>query len=422
MLQDFLNQIYKWHPKPPFFYGWLILIIIGLSQFIATSLAQSTFGGVQDLIVNNMSWDRKTIALAATFGTWGAGSISPFVGRGVDKYGPRWIMFLAALFVGIGLIILGNVQTLWQFFFVYIIVRTIAGPNLQNVVPRTVAVNFFESKKNVAIGITAFSRIFGESTNLQIITILSTFFSWKIAYRALGLIALPLSIPIFLIIRHKPEEIDLLVDGNKTNPIKEKNILKKEKKWETQEILKLPAFWIVILGDGASVICTSMIIFQLVPFLVDNGTSQITAALAITLGNLLGGFFIPIWGLIIDKTSIKNVAISIILACLLMTGLFLISTPGIISFSVSLIWTSVTTITFVLGTMLLASIFNRESFGTVQGIAGLARTISMGLGPSIGAFAISWAGSYTPIFLIAASGYTITIFLYMNLKQTSNPS
>ncbi len=163
-----------------------------------------------------------------------------------------------------------------------------------------------------------------------------------------------------------------------------------------------------------------MIIFQLVPFLVDSGTSQITASLALTLGNLLGGFFIPVWGLIIDKTNIKAVAISVILACMLITSLFLMSSPGIISFSISLIWTSVTTITFVLGTMLLASIFNRESFGTVQGMAGLARTISLGLGPSIGAFSISWAGSYTPIFLIGVSGYAITIFLYMNLSRTSN--
>ena len=419
-MKSFINKIYKWHPDTPFFYGWLILIIIGCGQFIATSLAQSTFGGVQDLIVNNMSWDRKTIALTATFGTWTAGAISPFIGKSVDKFGPRWIMFIAAILVGGGLIVLSNVQTLWEFFFIYIIIRAIAGPNLQNVVPRTVAVNFFESKKNMALGITALSRIFGESANLQIITILSTLFSWRIAYRVLGLIALPLSIPIFLIIRHKPEEIDLLVDGNKINLIKEKIVPKKEKKWATQEILKLPAFWIVILGDAAAVICTSMIIFQLVPFSVDSGTSQITASLALTLGNLLGGFFIPVWGLIIDKTNIKAVAISVILACMLITSLFLMSSPGIISFSISLIWTSVTTITFVLGTMLLASIFNRESFGTVQGIAGLARTISLGLGPSIGAFSISWAGSYTPIFLIGVSGYAITIFLYMNLSRTSN--
>ena len=121
-MNSLITKIYRWHPKIPFFYGWLILIVIGFSQFIATALAQSTFGGVQDLIVNNMSWDRKTIALTATFGTWAAGTISPFIGKSVDRFGPRWIMFLSALFVGIGMITLSSVQTLWQFFFVYIII------------------------------------------------------------------------------------------------------------------------------------------------------------------------------------------------------------------------------------------------------------------------------------------------------------
>ena len=418
-MNSLITKIYRWHPKIPFFYGWLILIFIGFSQFIATALAKSTFGGVQDLIVNNMSWDRKTIALTATFGTWAAGSISPFIGKSVDRFGPRWIMFLSALFVGIGMITLSSVQTLWQFFFVYIIIRAVAGPNLQNVVPRTVAVNFFESKRNLALGFTAFSRIFGESTNLQIITILSTFFSWRLAYRTLGLIAIPLSIPIFLIIRHKPEELNLPIDGKKAISKKNPSSLKM-KKWTVHEILKLPRFWYVILGDGISVICTSMIMFQLVPFLVDGGISQITAALALTIGNLLGGVCVPFWGFLIDKTSTKRVAISIILACMATTAFLLISPSGMISFSLALIWTSVTTIIFVLGTMLLASIFNRESFGTVQGIAGLARTISLGLGPSIGAFSISWAGNYNPIFIIGICGYAIVIFLYLNLSHPNS--
>ena len=70
--------------------------------------------------------------------------------------------------------------------------------------------------------------------------------------------------------------------------------------------------------------------------------------------------------------------------------------------------------------MLLASIFNRESFGTVQGIAGLARTISLGLGPSSGAFSISWAGHYNPIFIIGICVYAILIFLYLNLSHPNS--
>ena len=109
--------VYRWHPEPPFFYGWVVLGAAGVGAFIATSVAQTVFGGVQDLIAGEMSWDRKTIALAATFGTWSSGLTMPFIGKMVDRFGPRWMMLLAALLVGFGSIYLAGAQTIWQFFF-----------------------------------------------------------------------------------------------------------------------------------------------------------------------------------------------------------------------------------------------------------------------------------------------------------------
>ena len=114
-----------------------------MGAFIATSVAQTVFGGIQDLIVEDMNWDRKTIALAATLGTWGSGLTMPFIGKLVDRFGPRWLMLFACFVVGLGSIYLAGSSTVWQFFLTYILIRAIAGPNLQNLIPRTVAVNFF---------------------------------------------------------------------------------------------------------------------------------------------------------------------------------------------------------------------------------------------------------------------------------------
>ena len=141
-----------------------------MGAFIATSVAQTVFGGIQDLIVEDMNWDRKTIALAATLGTWGSGLTMPFIGKLVDRFGPRWLMLFACLVVGLGSIYLAGSSTVWQFFLTYILIRAIAGPNLQNLIPRTVAVNFFTKRRNLAMGITALNRIAGESVNIQIIT------------------------------------------------------------------------------------------------------------------------------------------------------------------------------------------------------------------------------------------------------------
>ena len=164
-----------------------------MGAFVAASVSQTVLAGVQDLIAYDMEWDRKTIALAATFGTWTSGMTMPFIGRLVDRFGPRWMMLSAAILVGLGLIFLSESQTVWQFFFAYIIVRSIAGPNLQNLIPRTIAVNFFNKRRNLAMGITSLNRIVSESVNIQIITTLSTAFSWRVAYRTLGLAAIPLS-------------------------------------------------------------------------------------------------------------------------------------------------------------------------------------------------------------------------------------
>ena len=60
-----------------------------MGAFVAASVSQTVLAGVQDLIAYDMEWDRKTIALAATFGTWTSGMTMPFIGRLVDRFGPR---------------------------------------------------------------------------------------------------------------------------------------------------------------------------------------------------------------------------------------------------------------------------------------------------------------------------------------------
>ena len=71
--------------------------------------------------------------------------------------------------------------------------------------------------------------------------------------------------------------------------------------------------------------------------------------------------------------------------------------------------------------MLLGSVFNRASFCTVTGMTGPTRTAAMGLGPSVGAFAVAWMDSYMPIFIATAIGYFCVIFLYYNVRTGNSP-
>ena len=420
-MKDLAKSIYRWHPSPPFFYGWIVLGTASIGALIATSVAQTVFGGIQDLIAGDIGWDRKTIALAATLGTWTSGLTMPFIGKLVDKFGPRWMMFLASLMVGLGTIYFSNSHSLWQFFAAYIVVRAIAGPNLQNLIPRTVAVNFFEKKRNFAMGITSLNRIIGESINIQVITAIATTYSWRTAYKIIGLVSIPLSLPIFLLMRHKPEHVGQLPDGAAKTTVNREELKVSEKTWTVAKIMALPSFWFIMIGEFIAVTSTSMTLFQVVPFLTDGGISQNSAAAALTLGNVLGGLSVPIWGYLTDRFTTKKIAICVLILAIIPSILFTLIEVSTYGFALVVFWTTITSLIFVLGSMMLGTVFNRASFGTVTGMTGPTRTAAMGLGPSVGAFAVAWMDSYMPIFIATAIGYFCVIFLYYNVRTGNSP-
>ena len=420
-MKDLAKSIYRWHPSPPFFYGWIVLGTASIGALIATSVAQTVFGGIQDLIAGDIGWDRKTIALAATLGTWTSGLTMPFIGKLVDKFGPRWMMFLASLMVGLGTIYFSNSHSLWQFFTAYIVVRAIAGPNLQNLIPRTVAVNFFEKKRNFAMGITSLNRIIGESINIQVITAIATTYSWRTAYKIIGLVSIPLSLPIFLLMRHKPEHVGQLPDGAAKTTVNREELKVSEKTWTVAKIMALPSFWFIMIGEFIAVTSTSMTLFQVVPFLTDGGISQNSAAAALTLGNVLGGLSVPIWGYLTDRFTTKKIAICVLILAIIPSILFTLIEVSTYGFALVVFWTTITSLIFVLGSMMLGTVFNRASFGTVTGMTGPTRTAARGLGPSVGAFAVAWMDSYMPIFMATAIGYFCVIFLYYKVRTGNSP-
>ena len=390
-------------------------------------MAQTVLGGVQDLIAQDMGWDRTTIAFAATAATWTSGLTMPFVGKLVDRYGPRHLMLVAALIVSACFFALGGVNSVWQFYVAYIISRSFAGPNLQNVVPRTVAVNFFRRKRNLALGITALNRIAGESLNVLIITLIAGAFSWRVAYRTLGIVALPLSIPLFLIMRKRPEDIGLLPDGDSVPRTMESSGSTvrwppSEFDWRLREVVFVPSFWFIVWAEFLAVSTTAAVTFQLVPFLTDNGMSQSLAASALMLSILLGGLSVPLWGHLSDKFTIRRLTITALIATSAPTLAFAFIDVQGAGFYVSVAWGIASGGIPVVGSMMIGDYFGRRSFGALTGLTGPFRTAAMGLGPALGALLVNATGDYKAIFVVAVASYVIAILLNYSVRQPRLPS
>ena len=394
---ELFKRATSWTPKTTIYYGWIVIAVGALGTYASSGSAQVTLAGIQTLIFEDTGWDRSTIALGITIGTWVAGLLTPVFGKIADTHGPRLAMPLTSLIVGVCFYWIGGMSAIWHFYVAYIIARGLGNPVLIGVMPRTVAVNFFDRKRNLALGIVSMARPCFGAINVQLITLISTWSSWRTAYKLLGVYSILLTIPLSLFIRKDPESIGLLPDGEKPKLSNQESFIKSEEVadidkhiWSAREAAKTFTLWAIVSAEFLIILTSGTIGFQLVPYLHESGLPISMAALAWTISTLLNAFSNPIWGFLSDIYSPRKLVLSAMPICLVVTSIFLLIDGGYPGFACVVIWGAASGGLNVLGGMIIANYFGRHSFGSISGIMGPFQIIGLGLGPIIGAITVSY--------------------------------
>ena len=426
-----LKSIADWRPRTPFYYGWLILAMSAVGTYAATGSTQLVFGGVQNFIFEDMGWDRSTIAYAVTAGTWASGLITPFVGTLADRYGPRGLMPIAAFIAGLCFFAIAGMQAIWHFYAAYIVARTIASPMLVGVVPRTAAVNFFNRRRNLALGISAMARPFGGAINIQIFSLIALAASWRTAFQVQGIISLLIVIPLFLVMRRSPADIGLQPEGApeaSTSPrsgrgaTRTESASRPEADWTAGQAARTSAFWLIIIAEALVILMSGTINFQIVPYLRDVGISPAIAAGALSLSSLLGSLGNPFWGWLSDIFSPRRLALITLAISGAAVSLFIIVPEGRFSLLVVILYGSLAGGLNILGHMMIAQYFGRSSFGSITGLMGPFQTGALGLGPTLGSLLYRITGGYRTIYLFGVLSYILALACILATRQPEHPT
>jgi len=422
-MMELFKRATSWTPKTTIYYGWIVIAVGALGTYASSGSAQVTLAGIQTLIFEDTGWDRSTIALGITIGTWVAGLLTPVFGKIADTHGPRLAMPLTSLIVGVCFYWIGGMSAIWHFYVAYIIARGLGNPVLIGVMPRTVAVNFFDRKRNLALGIVSMARPCFGAINVQLITLISTWSSWRTAYKLLGVYSILLTIPLSLFIRKDPESIGLLPDGEKPKLSNQESFIKSEEVadidkhiWSAREAAKTFTLWAIVSAEFLIILTSGTIGFQLVPYLHESGLPISMAALAWTISTLLNAFSNPIWGFLSDIYSPRKLVLSAMPICLVVTSIFLLIDGGYPGFACVVIWGAASGGLNVLGGMIIANYFGRHSFGSISGIMGPFQIIGLGLGPIIGAVMYDATGGYMYLFAFAIITYIAATILFFFAK------
>ena len=374
-----LSTLLNWRPDTPFYYGWLVLGLSGAGAFVATAIAGVVLGGVQTYILDDTNWSRTSIGLAAGCGVWLSGLFAPFAGRLADRYGPRWLMPVGVIVLGLSMFAIGGSHAVWQFFLAAVIGRAVSQPFLIGVVPRTMAVNFFNRRRNIALALTGIYRPISGALIIQAFSVIAVFADWRAAFRYLGIFSLVLAVPMVIIMRRRPEDIGLLPDGadssaaskggrSQPNPPQEGTVSS-----TAREAFRTQAFWLISVIAFLEVAATSGLGFSLVPYLRDFAgltTPQAAGVLSVST-------FLALSSLVWGQLAARLTARWCIVAALALSG----------AAALALLWVDSLLAAYVFGVLwglfhgglevlkyiLLADYFGRNSYGAIAGSLRLPR-------------------------------------------------
>ena len=422
----------------PFYYGWLVLGLSGIGAFVATAVAGVVLGGVQSYILEDTNWPRTSIGLASSCGVWMSGVFAPFAGRLADRYGPRWLMPVGVIVLGLSMVTIGGVHAAWQFFLAAVIGRAISQPFLIGVVPRTMAVNFFNRRRNIALAITGIYRPVSGALIIQAFSVITLLADWRMAFRLLGVFSLLLAVPMIIVMRRRPEDIGLLPDGARAPPSTgpsdsapagrgghgaPRGTAVAEVSWTSKEAMRSKAFWMVSMVAFLNVTGSSGLGFSLVPYLHEFAgltTPQAAGVLSVSTFLALSSL---VWGQVAGKLTPRWCIVGAMGVATLATLALLQVNSLVAAYAFGVFWGLFHSALEVLLYMVLADYFGRNSYGAIVGAMRPFEAAGLGLGQIVGPVVYDLTGSYAILILFSAAvqGMAMCLMLLARRPEQRTP-
>src|SRR3989475_4532394 len=177
--------------------AWIVLGAVTICMLPGSGL-RSVFGVYIKPMEAEFGWGRGALSGAAAISLLLLGAAGPVVGRLADRWGPRWIVIVALLLLGVGSIGAAYVQRFWQVYVTPGFLMALGAGGASMTTGSTVAARWFEARRGMAIGISAAGMSAGQLVMIPLASALTIWFGWRTSYLWLGIALLVVVLPIAL--------------------------------------------------------------------------------------------------------------------------------------------------------------------------------------------------------------------------------
>ena len=362
-----------------------------------------------DYMVRDFGWTRTQVTSGNALSKLVVGPLFGFfAGWIVDRFGPRRLMLVGIAMAGVALIGLGNMTTLWMFYFFYLLNAlgyVCAGP-LPNQVLLT---RWFDKSRGKAMGFAYLGIGIGGFLVFQISKVLVPAVGWHKALTILGVLIIVIASPLVFFIKESPNPVASSVKAaTPTTPMT----------WA----FKSPLFYLLAIGSMCSIGAVGganqhLKLFMTLDLRFTDGQAANVASLVL-ISSLIGRLLM---GWLADHLPKKYVMMIIYL---LVAGgislLFFAKTPGVI-YLFAIVFGIGLGGDYMIIPLMAAELFGVKIMGRLMGIVLTADGVAEALAPLLVARLRDKTSSYVIGFTVLVGLALIGSVAVALLPRKPNP-
>lgn len=417
-----------WWKRLPFFYGWVI-VAVTFACFAVGYATWHSFSIFYVAILEEFRWSRAETAAAFSVFTIVYGLYSPVAGALVDRFGPRSVLPLSAILLGLGLLVTTRMSTIWQFYLIFGVVAAVGLSGIGSVPTFTVLNNWFVKKRGTAGGLATAGIGVGTLVLVPLLQTVISSHGWRTAYLVLAT-AILLVVPVltFTFHRHRPRDLGLLPDGEKQGPQHGQGRAEQtrpdalvvdrewvERQWTLKSAMQTRRFWLIAFGRGLELAALQMFLTHQAAFFVDKGFDKLVAASVVGTLGIVGSGGKILWGAVSDRVGREwayTLGFSAGTAGVLIILSIQPGSPLWILYGYAVVYGLCYGATAVITPVLTADIFHGRRYGSILGGVYVVGNLGTAAGAFLGGYIFDLTRSYTWAFSMAIPAMWLSCLLF----------
>ncbi len=227
-------------------------------------------------MITTFGWSRATISGVISAATLTMGIAGMLAGRLNDRFGPRGVMSVSAIFYGAGFALMSTMTTPWQLYLFWGVMVGI-GLSTHDVITLSTVARWFPRRRGLMSGIVKVGTGCGQLIVPILVAALVASYDWRIACQIFGAGAFVILMLAAQVMRRDPggAAASLVLSPATGTQMPGASVMP-DATYRTA--LRSPALWLLCASQAMVIGCLATVTVHIVPHAIDLGLSRTAAA------------------------------------------------------------------------------------------------------------------------------------------------